>query len=63
MNRADYVEGVIDLARTEYQFPSGGAVQIDADADIADGAGNGTFVQAWVWVDFAGTQFDKEKQT
>lgn len=35
-------------------------VDIDIVARVSEGDDNGAYVQAWVWVDFAGTEFDKE---
>lgn len=29
---------------------------------VSEGDDNGAYVQAWVWVSFAGTEFDKEKE-
>ena len=36
--------------------------EIDDNARISEGDDNGCYVQAWVWLDFSGTQFDKTKQ-
>jgi hypothetical protein len=36
-------------------------IEIDSDAQLSEGDDNGCYVQAWVWFDFAGTKFDKEK--
>ena len=60
MDRQGYVERVVALAQERYSRD--GAIQIDADAAISDGSDNGTYVQAWVWVDFTGTELDKEKR-
>jgi hypothetical protein len=35
-------------------------LEIDDDATVSEGDDNGAFVQAWVWVDFYGTLFDKD---
>ena len=51
--------GIIDLARQQHQQE--GLVEIDANAQVSEGNDNGCYVQAWVWVDFANTRFDKEK--
>ena len=48
---------IIEMARQERQ--SEGAVEIDDNAQLSEGTDNGCYVQAWVWVDFAGTQFDR----
>lgn len=37
-----------------------GEVEVDDDAKLSEGEDNGCYVQAWVWVDFAGTRWDKE---
>lgn len=36
-------------------------MEFDSDAKISEGDDNGAYVQAWVWVPFAGTELDKEK--
>ena len=50
---------IIELARQQHEQE--GLVEIDDNAQLSEGAENGCYVQAWVWVDFTGTQFDKEK--
>ena len=50
-------QGIVDLAHNEYHID--GACEIDYDAKLSDGDANGCWVQAWVWVDFAGTPYDK----
>ena len=52
---------IIDLARQQRQVE--GAVEIDNNATLSEGNDNGCFVRGWVWADFAGTKFDKEKGT
>jgi hypothetical protein len=37
-------------------------VEIDDTDLLSEGNDNGCYVQAWVWCDFAGTRFDKEKE-
>lgn len=59
MTRLEYVQTAQQLARERFHEP--GVLEIDEDPDIADGNSNGLYVQAWVWVDFAGTPLDKEK--
>lgn len=49
------------LAREQHQ--SDGECEIDDNALISEGDDNGTYVQAWVWVDFSGTDLDKEKDS
>lgn len=48
---------IVYLAREKYERE--GEVEIDANAKLSEGSDNGTYVQAWVWVDFAGTPFNK----
>lgn len=48
---------IIQMAKDEYQID--GACEIDNDALLSEGDDNGCYVQAWVWVDFAGTSLDK----
>ena len=50
---------IIELAREHHGEE--GAVEIDDQATVSEGDDNGCYVQAWVWVDFAETKFDKEK--
>lgn len=54
------VREIIEMARNEHQ--DDGEVEIDDDAKLSEGSDNGTYVQAWVWVSFAGTKFDKEQE-
>lgn len=45
------------------EFGREGELEFDDVPIISeDPATNGAYVQAWVWVDFAGTEFDKEKE-
>jgi hypothetical protein len=37
-----------------------GGIEIDGDAATSEGDDNGSYVAAWLWVDFAETPFDKE---
>lgn len=37
-----------------------GEVEIDDNAKLSEGDDNGAYVQAWVWVPFEGTKFDRE---
>ena len=50
---------VIELAREQREIE--GAVEIDDNALLSEGNDNGCYVAAWVWVDFARTNFDKDK--
>lgn len=49
---------IIELAREEHGRD--GECEIDDGATLSEGDDNGTYVQAWVWVSFEGTPFDKE---
>lgn len=49
---------IIDLARAEHQ--EDGKLEIDEDAKLSEGDDNGAWVQAWVWVDFSGSEFDQD---
>ena len=47
------------LADIQYRHITG--LMIDGDAVVReDPVDNGCYVQAWLWVDFADTQYDKE---
>ena len=37
------------------------SVGFDDSPEVSESSENGAWVQAWVWVDFAGTEFDKRK--
>lgn len=43
---------ILKLARLEGE--------VDDDAKVSEGDDNGAYVQAWVWVSFAGTALDKD---
>lgn len=64
MTKSERLEAIIELARAKHQ--SEGSVEIDDNAELNEtgmldqGGDNGCYVQAWVWVDFTGTPFDKE---
>ena len=51
---------ILELARQDNRI--GDELKIDDNAKVSLGSDNGCFVQAWLWVDFFGTQFDKEPQ-
>jgi hypothetical protein len=51
---------IIEMARQEHQ--EDGEVEIDDNATLSEGTDNGCYVQAWVWVGFSDTKFDKEKE-
>ena len=51
---------IIELARQQREIE--GAVEIEDKALLSEGNENGCYVAAWVWVDFAGSNFDKQKE-
>lgn len=51
-------ERIRDLARDQHERE--GEVEIAYEAIVSEGDDNGAYVQAWVWADFHGTNFDKE---
>jgi hypothetical protein len=48
-----------ELAFNEYEDE--GTIEIHSNAVVSEGTENGAYVQAWVWVDFHGTDLDREK--
>jgi len=38
-----------------------GYVEFDVNAKVSESHDNGAYVRAWIWVDFSGTELDKEK--
>ena len=51
-------KAILELARQDSRI--GDELEIDCNAEVSLGSDNGCFVQAWLWVDFTGTEFDKE---
>ena len=51
---------IIELARNEHRRD--GELEIDDNAQLSEGSDNGCYVQAWVWVSFAATECDREKE-
>ena len=49
---------IVDLAIK--QHVEDGVLEVHCDAKVSEGDDNGAYVQAWVWVDFSGTEFDRE---
>lgn len=49
---------IVDLAKM--QCHKDGECEVDDGAAVSEGNDNGAYVQAWVWVDFEGTDLDKE---
>jgi hypothetical protein len=59
--REERRHAILALAREQHNTDSKeGELEIDDSALLSEGDDNGTYVQAWVWVSFAGTPFDKE---
>lgn len=54
------LEGIAALAKAQHH--SEGSCEIDEHPVISEGDDNGAYVQAWMWVDFADTEYDKEKE-
>ncbi len=52
-------KAVLDLARKDPKVHEG-ELEIDDNAVVSYGGDNGAYVQAWLWVDFAGTSLDEE---
>lgn len=50
------------VAKAQQAYHREGEVEVDDGAELSEGEDNGTYVQAWVWVSFAGTEFDKENR-
>lgn len=44
----------------EKELNSEGELEFDCYCAVSEGDDNGAYVQAWVWIDFAGTPLDKE---
>ena len=57
----DRRKAIIDLAREQLPLREG-TVEIDGDALVSEGDENGAYVQTWGWVDFDGTDLDKEAE-
>lgn len=50
---------IVEMARNDYRVRDG-ELEIDDNAVVSHGEDNGAYVQAWVWVGFGGTKFDKD---
>lgn len=50
---------ILELARATLACE--GELEFDDDAVASEGDDNGTHLQAWVWVDFGGTDLDKDQ--
>ena len=51
---------IVQMARDLHHVD--GELEIDPGAAVSEGADNGAYVQAWVWVDFNGTTLCKEQE-
>lgn len=49
---------IIKLAKSTIEKE--GKLEIDSDAELSEGSDNGCYVQAWAWLPFTQTEFDKE---
>lgn len=58
MNAEQRRVAIVELARKKHQKE--GTIEIDDNAKVSEGNDNGAYVQAWVWVYFDGTPFDKQ---
>ena len=57
----DRIANIVALANESDLVDNDGGVEIDDNtAIVSEGGDNGAYVQAWVWVDFSGTDLDKE---
>lgn len=50
------------VAMADDKFGKEGDLEFDTDAEVSDGDDNGAYVQCWKWLDFKGTEFDREKE-
>jgi hypothetical protein len=51
-------QDIVELAQKQHY--KDGELEVDMDAEVSEGDDNGAYVQAWVWVDFTNTKFDKK---
>lgn len=64
----DSVQRATRIVEMAYeQHNKEGEVEVSLEHDpvnmLSEGDDNGCYVRAWVWVDFEGTEFDKEPAT
>ncbi len=52
------LETIRQMAKDE--FTVDGDLEFDEEAKVSEGNDNGAYVQAWKWVSFANTPFDKK---
>lgn len=50
---------ILRMAKDEHEKE--GECEIDDNAELSEGDDNGTYVQAWVWVSFGDTKYDKDQ--
>lgn len=50
---------IVEMARRDNPICDG-ELEIDDNAVVSHGTDNGAYVQAWVWVSFANSRFDKD---
>ena len=56
----EYIKTVRDLA-VKQGLIKDGETEFDDDSTSSDSSENGTYLQTWTWVDFAGTPLDNQK--
>lgn len=52
-------ERIFELARKNPMLRDG-ELELDENAKISEGDDNGAYIQTWMWVDFDGTDLDKD---
>jgi hypothetical protein len=52
---------IVELANEAHGCEGDLQIEFDDDAIVSEGEDNGAYVQAWVWLDFSGTEFDKDQ--
>jgi len=56
------IDRLITIRNLAYeQRHEDGYVEFDVNAKVSESHDNGAYVRAWIWVDFSGTELDKEK--
>ena len=60
MDEQERKQKIKELAEEQW-LPVCEDVEFDDEIELSEGAQNGCFVKAWVWVSFAGTELSKEK--
>lgn len=49
---------IVEMAKSEHEDE--GTIEVDDNAIVSEGDDNGAYVEAWVWVSFSGTPYDKD---